>query len=245
MNILVLEGKKLVREKLVKTIEKNFWDYRVYSTKNVREAREIIKKKRISVFFLDIDLQDRLGIEFAKDIIRDEKYALTKVILVTEEEKYILDNLKTRYNHDFLNKNFEEDKIIDIINLFKNGSLSSIKEGKSIIFNISNTIKTKIFLEDIIFIQYIDRNCILRTKNGKVLAKGYGLQKLLEIIDDENIIRCHKAFALNKNYIEDIKKIDKKYFEVNFFSCEDIIPIGYKYKDLVLEKTDDLKIANA
>lgn len=236
MNILVVEDIKDQRERLKRIIEKNFLDSRVYAVECLKEAKEVLKKRNIDLFFFDIELPDGLGVDFAKRVRKEKKYALTGIIFITANVVYMLEAFKDVHCYDFLVKPYDEEDVIRIVNLFGEDNNNLEKEGKHILVNISSTIKTKVYTEDIIFIEYLDRNCILRTKNGKIVGKGYGLSKILKLIDDNEIIQCHKAFALNKRYIEEVKRIDNKVWEAKFWSCEDIIPIGYKYKNDILEK---------
>ena len=48
MNILVLEDEKSQRDVLVRIIEKNFLDSRVYSSESLAKARKLLKEKRFS-----------------------------------------------------------------------------------------------------------------------------------------------------------------------------------------------------
>ena len=74
MNILVLEDEKSQRDALVKIIEKNFLDSKVYSSESLAKARQFLTEKRFDLFLLDIEVLDGSGIEFAKKIRKIDKY---------------------------------------------------------------------------------------------------------------------------------------------------------------------------
>ena len=73
MNILVLEDEKSQRDVLVRIIEKNFLDSRVYSSESLAKARKLLKEKRFDLFLLDIEVLDGSGIDFAKEIRKIDK----------------------------------------------------------------------------------------------------------------------------------------------------------------------------
>ena len=147
----------------------------------------------------------------------------------------MLEAFKEIHCYDFLIKPYNEKNVLDIIKLFENNNDSIEKEGKYVMFNIEGAITTKIYVEDIIYIEYDNRSCKVRTKNEIVLVKGSGLSKILKEISSDEIVQCHKAFAVNKKYIEKIARINNKMWDIHFWNCENSIPLGYKYKNDVMD----------
>lgn len=236
MNILVVEDVKEQREALVKMIERNYFDSRIYSTDSVKKSLEIAKEKDINLFILDIGLTDGSGMELAKQLRSMDKYSLTGIVFITNNIIHIMEAFKGIHCYDFLVKPYNEDDVKKIIDLFESNNNVSDKEGEYIVVTVDGCVKTKVYCEDIIYIKYENRSCEIKTKNGDVIAKGFGLAKLLGEIKSDNIIQCHKAFAVNSKFIEKIVKIESKIWDIYFWNCEDNIPLGYKYKDLVMER---------
>lgn len=235
MNILVLEDEKSQRDVLVRIIEKNFLDSRVYSSESLAKARKLLKEKKFDLFLLDIEVLDGSGIDFAKEIRKIDKYKLTGIVFITANLIHMLEAFKEIHCYDFLIKPYNEKNVLDIIKLFENNNDSIEKEGKYVMFNIEGAITTKVYVEDIIYIEYDNRSCKVRTKNEIVLVKGSGLSKILKEISSDEIVQCHKAFAVNKKYIEKIARINNKMWDIYFWNCENSIPLGYKYKNDVMD----------
>lgn len=231
MNILVVEDIKEQRESLVKILERNFIDCRVYSCDSVRKALEIAREKEINLFLLDIELSDGSGMELAREIRNIKKYILTGIVFITSNIIHIMEAFKGIHCYDFLVKPYKEEDVKDIVDIFCKNTNNTNKEGNYIVITIDGCITTKVYYEDIVYIEYCNRNCIITTKNDTIIAKGYGLNKILKKINYDNIIQCHKAFAVNKKYIDKIVKVQSKIWDIYFWNCEDIIPVGYKYKD--------------
>ena len=235
MNILVLEDEKTQRERLVRIIERNFLDSRVYSCESIEAANKIIKEKELDLFLLDIELLDGSGIQFAKNIRKISAYKLTGIVFITANIIHMLEAFKEIHCYDFLVKPYNENDVINIIKLFSSKYNSTEKEGQYAVFNIDRTVVAKVYIEDIIYIEYSNRSCKIRTKNEVVVVKGYGLNKILSQLGSNHIMQCHKAFAVNKKYIEKISKIDNKMWDIYFWNCDITIPLGYKYKNVVMD----------
>ncbi len=236
MNILVVEDIKEQRLALVKMIERSFIDCRVYSTDTVSSAKNITKEKEIHLFFLDIELPDGSGMEFGISLREDNRYKLTGIIFITNDVISIVDAFKKTHCYDFLIKPYNENDVKDIIKTFAEGNSNIEKEGKYILVNMDGCIKTKVYIEDIVYIEYSNRSCSIKTKDDVILAKGYGLNKLMDEVGNEVLIQCHKAFAVNKKYIERFVKVKPKIIDIHFWNCKDTIPLGYKYKSNVMEE---------
>ena len=64
----------------------------------------------------------------------------------------------------------------------------------------------------------------------------YIQSKILKDINCNNIIQCHKSFAVNVNYIKKIQNVDNKLSEIYFENYDKNAPLGYKFKNRVMER---------
>ena len=71
-------------------------------------------------------------------------------------------------------------------------------------------------INDILFIEVKGKNCEVNTINGVYIANNMSLKKMIKLIDCEYIIQSHRAFAINRNYICKIEKLDVKLSIVYF-----------------------------
>lgn len=86
------------------------------------------------------------------------------------------------------------------------------------------------------FIEVKGRNCEINTVNGLYIANNMSLKKIVKLIDCEYIIQSHRAFAINRNYIYKIEKLDVKLSMVYFNNYAGTALLGYKFKDNVISE---------
>lgn len=111
MSILVIEDSNTQRENLVKMIEKEFIDIRIYQSSSITTAMSILKEKDIKLFFIDINLGDESGLELAKKIRTIPKYKLTGIVFITSQIIHIIEAFKSIHCYDFLVKPYDVSEV--------------------------------------------------------------------------------------------------------------------------------------
>lgn len=236
MNILLVEDEKIQRQGLASIIKNNFIDVRVYEADSMREAIKIINNKNIHLFFIDIHLKDSSGLELAKKIREFEEHALTGIVFVTGEIVHIIEAFKNIHCYDFIVKPYKEEEIIRIVNIFLNFTpLKSIKEGKFTFIDIDSNIMVKLYHNDIIYIEYLDKYCKIHTINGVYNIKT-SLAKIIKKLDSDEIIQTHRAFAVNLNYIIEIQKNYDKVWNIRLRGVTQTALLSYTYRQAFLRR---------
>ena len=105
-----------------------------------------------------------------------------------------------------------------------------------IVITLKSGIYVGIKIDDILFIEVKGKNCEVNTINGIYIANNMSLKKMMNLIDCEYIIQSHRAFAINKNYICKIEKLDVKLSIVYFDKHTKTALLGYKFKDNVISE---------
>lgn len=237
MSILVIEDSNTQRENLVKMIEKEFIDIRIYQSSSITTAMSILKEKDIKLFFIDINLGDESGLELAKKIRTIPKYKLTGIVFITSQMIHIIEAFKSIHCYDFLVKPYDVSEVKKIIKLFFQEDDSYLDEDcKFSMINIDNSVAIKVYHKDILFIEYSSRSCILHTRNDKYEIKGIGLNKLLQSINDDDIIQSHKSYAINIKHIYKVEKIYNKLWDIYIKDYDEVAQLGYKYKESFNER---------
>ena len=95
----------------------------------------------------------------------------------------------------------------------------------------------KLNCKDVLYAEKEKNGLTVITKNRKIEGIKVGLEEFIKIIDDNKFCRCHKSFALNKEYIIALKNIDRRLWEAVFDFSETIkCPVGNSYyEDVVAE----------
>lgn len=239
MNILLVEDEKIQREALASIIKSNFVDVRIYEAASEKEAIKIVNQKDIHLFFIDIHLKDSSGLELAKKIRQHENHSLTGIVFVTGEFVHIIEAFKNVHCYDFIVKPYKEKDIINIVNVFFNSTpLKSIKEGKYSFIDIDSNISIKLYHNDIIYIEYIEKSCNIHTVSGMYNVKRTSLVKLLKSLNDDEIIQTHRSFAVNIKYITEIEKTYEKVWSIKMRGSENMVLLSYTYRQAFLRRIE-------
>ncbi|WP_368244839.1 LytR/AlgR family response regulator transcription factor [Clostridium tertium] len=230
MNILVVEDDVIQSSLLREMIEKKCIDIRVYEAKSENESISIIEKVEIDLFFIDINLKDSSGLRLAENIRKIEKYELVPIVFISGQIGYMIDALKKVNCHDFIIKPYDMDDISKIIDKFLRHKNKVVNENY-IYFKIVDGNEIKIHKKDIVFIEYYLKKCIIHTTFGEHNIKSNGLEKLINEINYKNIIRTHKSFAVNIDYLKEIRKVNTKLWEITFYNYDKVSELSYNYRN--------------
>lgn len=239
MNILLVEDERVQREALASIIKSNFVDVRIYEAASKKEAIKIIDEKDIHLFFIDIQLKDSSGLDLAKKIRKYENHALTGIVFVTGELVHIIEAFKNIHCYDFIVKPYREKDIIKIVDVFLNSTpLKSIKEGRYSFIDVDSNISVKLYHNDIIYIEYINKCCNIHTISGLYNVKRTSLVKVLKSLKDEEIVQTHRSFAINMKYVTEIEKTYEKVWNIKLRGCDDVVLLSYTYRQAFLRRIE-------
>ena len=164
---------------------------------------------------------------------------LVFIVFLTTHVEYITQSFKQAHCYDFILKPYDT---MDVVNMTKRfmlhgGNINNIKKQKNyVIFEIIKGINLKIYVDEIIFIEVKIRICMVHTVNGVYKVNKLTLKSILKFINCNNIIQCHKSFAVNIKYISKIVSVDNRLSEIYFENYDKRALLGYKFKNLILEK---------
>lgn len=239
MNVLIVEDDLIQRKSLKMMIEQIDKDINIYESVDKDEALEITHRNNIDVFYVDICLNSSSGIDFAIEIRKIPKYEFTFIIFLTTHIEYLTKAFKEVHCYDYILKPYDMSDVVDITKHFKShieNINKKIEVKKSIVLEIKKGVNVKIYVDETIFIEVNLRICMIHTINGIYKVNNLALRKILKIINCNNIIQCHKSFAVNIDFIKKIENIDSKLSEIYFENYDKNAPLGYKFKNIIMEK---------
>jgi len=236
LKILIVEDQDYQIELLKRILLELGREIHFFSAKNEEHALEISKKENIHIFFVDIFLENSSGIEFGENIRKISKYKDSWIIYVTSNKDMILRAVNDIHCYGYITKPYKKEEIFNlmeeiIIEKEKNDAL----ERDFLWVDLGN-LNTKIYEDEIIFIESISRKIIIHTYDDRYNVKNETLNSIEDKIKSEFIIKSHKSYLINVNYIEKIIKLSSKVYEVKFINYDNDSQISYKYKDSVFEK---------
>ncbi|MFX0550082.1 LytR/AlgR family response regulator transcription factor [Hathewaya histolytica] len=238
-NILIVEDEKFQRKNLKNILLETFSNIKVYEAEDKKEALNICNKAHIDIFFIDISLKESSGLEFALEMRNIKGYELTWVVFLTTHIEYITQAFKQVHCYDYILKPYDKQEVIDMAKRLISHTPNKVVKNnirKHVVLEIRTGISVKIYIDEIIFIETNLRTSFIHTVNGTYKVNKLPLKKILELIDDENIIQCHKSFAANITFIRKIESVNSKLSEIYFENYKDKALLGYKFKNEVLEK---------
>ncbi|MCM0647522.1 LytTR family DNA-binding domain-containing protein [Clostridium swellfunianum] len=239
-NILVLENDCIQLRTLSEIIRQAGDMFNVYEASSISEAFEIAEQVRIDLFYIDINLNEDSGLNFALEMRKKDRYKLTWIVFVTIYKDYMLSAFKKIHCYDYILKPYNKQYIQKLTRLLLSEGKAQVAvtaaREKYIIVDVKN-IQVKIYVSEIIFVEVFIRTSIIHTINGAFTINYLSLKKLYSMINDENIIQSHRSFLVNTKYISKIEKTtDKTSYKIYFYNTSETALLGYNYKKAILDK---------
>lgn len=238
-NILIIEDDKYQRKNLKNILSEVDKNLNIYEAEDEFHALEICNKVSIDLFYVDISLQDSSGIDFCLELRKIQKYEFSWIVFITTHIQYMIKAFKEIHCYDYLLKPYDKKDLIKLTEkLISDTQIADLseKERKHVVLKISHCISVKIFIDEIIFVEVILRTCIIHTKNRKYEIKGFSLNKILELINCDDIMQCHKSFIVNINCINRIENLSSTLYEIYFNDYKEKAFLGYKFKNVIMDR---------
>ena len=93
-----------------------------------------------------------------------------------------------------------------------------------------NNLIRKVPLNNIIFIEYFERNCLIHCIEENILIRNTSLKNLLTKLSSPNLVYTNKSNIANIKNIKSIKKLSSTIWSINFFHTKLSVPLSLKYK---------------
>ncbi|SFD02799.1 LytR/AlgR family response regulator transcription factor [Clostridium uliginosum] len=241
-SIILVEDDHIQRDILKKMLVSTYKFVKIYEADSESTALDIIEKNDINMFLIDVNLKESSGLDLAMKIRDILKYEFRPIIFLTTHMEYITQAFKQTHCYDYILKPYDKNKVYTMLNkliLNENNNLNKYKdedEDKEIVITLKSGIYVGINIDDIFFIEVKDKNCEVNTINDIYITNNISLKKIMKLINCEYIIQSHRAFAVNRNYICKIEKLDAKLSTVYFNKYPKTALLGYKFKNKVISE---------
>lgn len=245
LKILVVEDSDLQRKNLCLILSKLNTDILIYEADNKYTALEIAQQNHIDFFFVDVELKNSSGIDFAKEIRDMQQYKLSWIIFITTYINHMITAFKEIHCYDYILKPYNPDDIKNIVNTIIDNDYNknSVKNREYVLFDQKN-LKVKIFLDDILFIEVNIGKCVVHTIVGQYVINRLSLKNIIKMLNCTYILQCHRSCAVNIKHIIKIEKYSQKSWNIYFNNYEHCAFMGEKYKDEILQLIEENSSAN-
>lgn len=196
------------------------------------EASEFLAENHVELIFLDIQMPDLSGVEFARIMEKGPK-----IIFTTAYEKYALEGYKLEAV-DYLMKPFSYEEFIAAVNKarklisLEQQATTNIESNNQFLFLKSDYKIRRINFNDILYIEGLKDYAKVYVQNNPKPVLSLTTLKLLETkLPPEKFMRVHRSFIVN---LEKIDTIDRS----RIVFGKEYIPVGDQYKDRFQEYLD-------
>jgi DNA-binding LytR/AlgR family response regulator len=227
MNCIIIDDEPLAREGLLLVLQSIPSISIVGSFNSARKANAFMQENPVNLIFLDIQMPDLNGLEFAASLPKE-----TLVIFTTAYSKYALDSYQVDAI-DYLVKPVMKDKLERAVSkalvyhglLNKPGTTESIEADFMLIK--AERRHYKIFFKDILYIEGLKDYVLIYTDESKIVT-AMNLKTIQKHLNANSFSRVSKSFLVNINHIDSFDKH-------TIYIKQAEIPIGEMFKKPFLE----------
>jgi DNA-binding LytR/AlgR family response regulator len=192
----------------------------VASCSNVLQAMEILKKEKVDLLFLDIQMPKLTGIGFVKTLPHPPK-----IIFTTAYKEYAVDAFDLDAV-DYLLKPISLERFLKAVNKITNSStvteqiMAPSKQG--FLYFRSERKMVKVFLDDMVYIESLKDYIKIHRLADKPLMVKQSISTIEAMLPPDLFLRIHRSFIISINKVTAFTPHD-----VEIGTIE--IPIGRQY----------------
>ena len=218
---IIIDDDELARELLSTYVKKVTYLDCVGSFENPLEALSFLKSNKVDLLFLDIQMPDIKGTDFAQLITDNE----AKVVFTTAYSEYALQGFELSAL-DYLLKPITFERFLTAVEKFPREKALSVQSDYI-------TIKSgydlhRVSLKDIIYIESYGEYVHYHMEGGTKLTAYQSLSKLSDLLP-KTFMRIHRSYLVNGEKVSGLKGRDLLLGDL-------VLPISDSYYELI--KTD-------
>ena len=228
MNCIIIDDEPLAREGMQILIAKMPNLNLIGSFSNTFSASKVLREKKIDLIFLDINMPEMNGLDFAKSLTKSPM-----IIFATAYPQYAIDSYELDAV-DYLLKPVRFERFVKAVNKAQDYTnlIDSKDASENQIENITDNfifIKSdrkffKIHFFEILYIEGLKDYAIIHTKERKIIT-AMNLKTIFESLPAKEFIRISKSFIVNIKYILSFDNYNV------YLTNNAELPIGNSFKD--------------
>ncbi len=229
MNCIIVDDEKISRDILKKLVERSGFLDLITVCENGLEVVDVLKKEKVDLLFLDIEMPELTGIELLESI----EYK-PMVIFVTSKPNYAV----KAFEHDavdYLLKPVDLNRFEKAVNKARDifESKHTVQPGMKNLFVKKDDQLVKIRFTDIVYVEAMADYMQIVTPDNKFIIHTT-MKNLVERLPGDDFIRVHRTYTVRKDKIERIKG------SALMLQGGHEIPVGGSYKSDVIKSINTL-----
>ena len=230
LNCIIIDDEPLAAELLASYARKTLFLNLIGVFNSAVDGIKVIRENRVDLIFLDIQMPELSGLEFAKILPKE-----TKIIFTTAFSQYAVDGYKANAV-DYLMKPVSYDDFLAGANRalewFRSVRQSENASDDRFIFVKSEDKLVKIMFDDILYIEGLkDYVKIYLTDGRDPVMSLMNMKKIEESLPKPEFMRIHRSYIVHMRKIEGIDR-----FRVVIGNA--ILPISDSYKTTIQDYLD-------
>jgi len=222
MNCLIVDDDRGSAKLIESYIGKTNFLHHIKTCSDAIEASNFLRKNKIDLIFLDIELPEMNGLDLAETLGKE-----TQVVFMSAQANYAVKAYEIDVT-DYIQKPVTYKRFLDAVQKAKRrAEEKEVLESKDHIFVKSNNQLMKISIDDIRWIEAMSDYIMIYTKDKKHLVLS-SLKAIEDKLPAKKFLRSHRSFIVN---IDKIVSIDDSSIVVD----EKVIPLGKTYKTKFLQ----------
>ena len=193
------------------------------------EAMKEMRDHPVQLLFLDIQMPELSGIEFAKILPAD-----TKIIFTTAFQQYAIEGYKVNAL-DYLMKPISYDDFLKAANKalewFGTVQRRSTAVEDRFMFVKSDYKLMRVALDDIKYVEGLKDYLRIHLVNGEKIMSLMSMKKLEDYLPRPEFLRVHRSYIVHMTMVQQIDRL-------RIVFGDEYIPISDSYKDDVIEYFD-------
>ena len=218
INILIYDDNQMDIEQLLQCIDTFFikvnLQYQTHICKNKKDLIQNITKA--DLLFLDMEIDNENGIDIGLEL-ENIKHDC-RIIITTNYSKYAIDGYKIHADRYFIKPINQLEFNIEMNAIIK----KYIK--KSLGFYDEKISSYKIFVKDILYIEFLNRKSNVHTIGGNIITTNCTLKYWYDRLNTYGFAYSYKAYLINFEYISSFNK--NEIILIN----DEAIPLSRHYK---------------
>lgn len=230
LNCIIIDDEPLAADLLASYAKKTLFLNLIGVFNSAVEGIKVIRENRVDLIFLDIQMPELSGLEFARILPKE-----TKIIFTTAFSQYAVDGYKANAI-DYLMKPVSYDDFLEGANRalewFRSIRQSENASDDRFIFVKSEYKLVKIMFDDILYIEGLkDYVKIYLTDGREPVMSLMNMKKIEESLPRPEFMRIHRSYIVHMKKIEGIDR-----FRVVIGDA--VLPISDSYKTTIQDYLD-------